>query len=699
MPLTSWFRSAGDDGRKDGGNGAAAKHHADLAEALRWMNVMMNDELDRASEELKKGDSCFHSFGSAIALFLRAMLGLEKAVLAETATALAELETRAWNDAKAAQRAATNNANGWRRAYPPGTEYELIRAEAQLMGAVLGVLQESIVEAMRGFYKLRRAYVVLEGIVDIEVRARAAVEGTGEADMSSGGESSSGGDSEGLSAARTDEEEVSAATTPEPGNLTTTDTAEIKCADMGVVGNVLDLDDPIDDFIHGSANTSFGLILLLLSLTPPAFSRVLSAVGFRGDRARGVRLLWRSSAREDISGACSGMLLLGYYNVLLGAVDILPDEDEDSKEADYEAQALGPPHARCRWLLAKMRSRYPQSQLWRIEEARMLAGRRQLSDAIALLQSGPESKMKQVAAVSAFELGVCALAAQDWELARDTFARCIEISNWSPAMYDYMAGCASLELYRDGGPDAARHKTEAEMLLRRAPGSAGRKRLLARQLPVEVFLQRRVRGWEARATALGVDLADAVGASPGMEMCYVWNAQRRMGVEQLRRAEELLRWERCRQGPVVEAIRADRSETGAWAVNMAAVLRAQGRLEEARGVLEREVLAHDRSDFRGSHKVDYVLPAATCELSAIAWAECCRADATDEDRRAKLDECEAELRRADEWEAFSLEARMGMRIQAGRQTVGWFRRKLGWECVALHVTGDNRGERRDDEVP
>ncbi|RDA83985.1 hypothetical protein CP532_6955 [Ophiocordyceps camponoti-leonardi (nom. inval.)] len=688
MPLISWFRSGGEDGSKTDDSAAAAaaaataKHHADLADALRWMGIMMNDDLDRALDELRKGDSCFHDFGSAIALFLRAMLGLEKAVLAETATALAELETRAWNDAKAAQRAAASNssaANVRRRVYPPGTEYDLIRAEAQLMGAVLGVLQESIVEAMRGFYKLRRAYVVLEGIVDVEVKARAAAaaaaEGEGgEVESSSGADSSSGAGSEGRSAGRTNGS--SAATTPEPAELTGTGsgtTLNHKCRDDD---DVLDLDDPVDDFIHGSANTSFGLVLLLLSLTPPAFSRILSAVGFRGDRDRGVHLLWRSSSREDISGVFSGMLLLGFYNVLVGSVDIMPDE-QDSK-GDREAEALGPPRARCRRLLAEMRARYPESQLWRIEEARMLAGQRRLSDAIALLRSGPEPKMKQVAALSAFELGVSALAAQDWALARDTFAHCVEISNWSPAMYDYMAGCASLELYRDGGPDAASHKEQAEKLLRRAPVTAGRKRLLARQLPVEVFLQRRVRGWEARATALGVDLADAVGPSPGMEMCYVWNAQRRMGDEELRRAEALLSWERCHQGAVVEAIRADRTEVAVWAVNTAAILRAQGRLEEAREVLEREVMAYDGSEFKGTHKADYVLPATTCELSAITWDECCRATTTEE-RRAKLDECEAELRRADEWEAFSLEARLGMRIQAGRQTVEWLRKKMGWK--------------------
>ncbi|PHH70851.1 hypothetical protein CDD80_5684 [Ophiocordyceps camponoti-rufipedis] len=583
MALTSWFRSS--TGGKDGGDEndenrtsakerREAKQRADLADALRWMNVMMDDELDRASDELAKNDSCFHRYASAVALFLRSILGLEKSVLTETASALAELETAAWDEAKAAQRAAA--ADGWTRAYRPGTEYDVIRAQAQLMGAVLGVLQESLVEAMRSFYKLRRAYVLLESIVD--------------------GDPSSGSSSE-MEESSTDDS--LATDTNTDTTSATTSLAKTSTYSPGP-------DDPIDDFIRGSAATSFGLILLLLSLTPPAFSRILSAVGFGGDRTRGVRLLWRSAARKDISGAFSGMLLLGYYNVLLGGVDIMPGpednegdgeealEEEEEDEDDPEAQALGPPRARCRALLSDMRSRYPKSQLWRIEEARMLAGGRQLADAIALLRSGPEPRMKQVAAVSAFELGICALAAQEWQLAHDTFARCVEISGWSPAMYDYMAGCASLELYRDGGPDAESHKAEAEKLLRRAPSSAGKKRLLARQIPVEVFLQRRVRGWEARASALGVDLVDAVGVSPAVEMCYVWNTPRRMNARELRRAVEVLDWGRCKQGAVVEAIRGDRSEVAAWAVNMAALLRAMGKLQEAKTLLEKEVESFDR---------------------------------------------------------------------------------------------------------
>ncbi|PNY23530.1 Mitochondrial outer membrane protein iml-2, partial [Tolypocladium capitatum] len=452
------------------------------------------------------------------------------------------------------------------------------------------------------------------------------------------------------------------------------------------VDEPLRLDDPVDVFVHSGANMCFGIILLILSLIPPAFSRILSVVGFRGDRARGVRMLWRSAAYNNINGALAGMVLLGYYNGLLGAVDIVPA----AGDYDAAAESVGPPPDKCRRLLADLRARYPESRLWRVEESRLLANDGRLDEAMAMLTTACESKMKQVAALSYFELAVDAMIVQDWVLLRDTFLRCLEVNDWSPAMYYYMAGCASLELYRDavhGGDDdeARRQKTRAEEHLRKAPQVAGKKRLMARQLPIETFLQRKLQKWEARAKELGVDLADAVGSSPALEMCYMWNGQKRMRARELERGVANLGWARCTADEeTVDRIKSEEDEMAVWAVGSAALLRGQGKLEEARAVLKEKVLAHDRSVFKGPNKDDYVLPTATYELAVIAWTECCSppagkaGDEVAAYRREKLDECQAQLDKVRAWEAYTLDARMGMRVQSALETLGWFRGKMGW---------------------
>ncbi|EHK44965.1 hypothetical protein TRIATDRAFT_128168 [Trichoderma atroviride IMI 206040] len=651
--LAGWFRSGAKT--ENGSNSSLAatdsivKEKENLVEAMNWIELIMNDDIDGAWEKLQTGDSSFHEMGSAVAFFMRSVLGFEKQIMTEATARLNDCETRAWSDLKRAQKhgAAYNSS----KLYPPGTEYELIIAETQLMGAVVGVLHESLVEAMKSFYKLRKAFLTLDAIVASEEKIFKK---------------------------------------PTPGSsriiskLEDTSKLSLRSRDSDLSSDV-ELDNPVDKFIHSGANMCFGVLLLILSLIPPAFSRILSVVGFHGDRRRAVKMLWKSAAHSNINGAVAGMMLLVYYNGLLGAADILPDR----RDYDEDAEAVGPPIEKCEQLLAEMRRRYPDSQLWRVEESRMLANERKITEALELLRSGKESKMKQVAALNNFELSLDAMMSYEWVLMRDSFLRCLEVNDWSPSLYYYLAGCASLELYRDafhsGDKDEARRqKVKTEEFFRKAPTVTGKKRLMARQLPLETFLQRKVQKWEDRAKALGVDLADVTGSSPALEMCYVWNGQKRMGTAQLEKGLDYLKWERCTASKeVIAKIQEEKDEMAVWAVSMASLLRGLGKLDDARTLLQEKVIAHDRSVFKGTSKDDYVLPSATYELGAIAWAECCNPPEGEakeilEFRRQKMVACEEQLNKVKVWEAYVLDTRIGLRAQSGLETLAWFKKKNGW---------------------
>ncbi|TWU71231.1 Mitochondrial outer membrane protein iml2 [Metarhizium rileyi] len=690
--LSSWFRSANSSADSIKAQSLAARERENLADALKWTGLIMNDDIDGAWQGLEKGSSSFHSLGAAVTFFMRSILGFEKEVMAQTSAKLADCENQAWADYKKAQKyAVPNHAAG--RVYPPGTEYELVRAETQLMSAVVGVLNESVVEAMKSFYKLRKAFIILDGIVAVEAKA-AASQSTG-LGISNGVRSEVVSPRPSMSGTRTADGDGKNASTghlniPEqpPGENSGYDSSRPATPpklQSTYLETELELTDPVDAFIHSGTNMCFGLILLILSLVPPTFSRILSVVGFHGDRVRGVRMLWRSAAHENINGALAGMMLLAYYNGLLGAVDILPS----ARDYDEDAESVGPPHDKCRKLLTDLRARYPDSRLWRVEESRLHANSKDVQRAIDMLSTGKESAMKQITAVNNFELAINAMILQRWDLMRDTFLRCLDISDWSPGMYYYMAGCASLELYRDAHhsgdvTEARRLKSKTHEYFRKAPQLSGKQRLMARQLPLETFLQRKVQKWEEQARTLNVDLADAIGVSPAIEVCYFWNGQKRMAKKQLDQAVAHLKWERCTaDAQVVSKLREEKDDMAVWAIGMAALLQGQGKMDDAVKLLDDHVLAYDKSVFKGGHKDDYVLPVATYELGVIAWTQCCNPPPGTPDevagyRRERANECQAHLEKVKAWETFVLDARVGMRVQSGLETIKWFKKKNGW---------------------
>lgn len=79
-----------------------------------------------------------------------------------------------------------------------------------------------------------------------------------------------------------------------------------------------------------------------------------------------------------------------------------------------------------------------------------------------------------------------------------------------------------------------------------------------------------------------------------------------------------------------------------------------------------------------------MLAAATYEIAATAWEECCHPPegSSAEDRLAyrkeKLEECEENLDKVKNWEAYLLDMRVGLKVQSGIETLKWFKNKMGW---------------------
>ncbi len=684
----------------------ALDEHSALQEAMASAALIINDEVEQAELELSKGTSPFHKLGRATALFLRATLGFEKEVMEQAAARIAEAEESAAEYLRRAQR--DHSTSFQSQIYAPGAQYALCHAEAQLMSAVIAVLNESLTESLRGFYKLRKAFTTLYEINEAEKRYLRA-----HGKSNAGSKSSSAANS-----STTLPSETTSYTGPkEPpsGTLTPTSSdeedvdlefvdAEDDLSDDAVPGeykghldlpnmNGLNLQDsdlektstitgaypadveadskgaayeaeqeidfrtitsePIDLFIHSGTGLCFGLLQLLLSMIPPAFGKLLNLFSFRGDREEGLRMLWSATKfKHNVNGAMAGLITLGFHNAAIAFCDIITKD------------AL--PEERLRNLLSEMRELYPKSKLWLLEECRVLSRDHKLEHSVKILQNSPQSSLKQIEALAMFETSLSLLYLHRYEECADSFIKCVGLNNWSHAMYYYIAGACNIELYRlhktTNPTKADEYAAKAEKYLREVPSHTGKKRLMAKQLPFDVFVGRKIIKWDARSKALGCSFVDAVGVSPTTEMTYFWSGFTRMTPDLLQTSLERLAWSEATPSWETEAA----DEKAILSFLRGVCQRFSGNLELSKSTFSQDVLSRDLPQLKACENPDtWPLPVAHYELSVLHWIQAGK----DSGEKAKLQQCSDALSKVENWEAFELDARIGLKIRTARETL------------------------------
>ncbi|KAL4950602.1 hypothetical protein BDW69DRAFT_54157 [Aspergillus filifer] len=668
-----WF-----GGKKPSPNGSTQSLDAslelqNLLDAINAAELILNDDVDGAEEGLTGRDSSFHLIGRAVVMFIRATLGFEQDVMRQAADRLNDAENKAYQDQQRAKSHSNSPDIYHSEIYEPGSEFVLIQAMAQLMCAVVGVLNESLTESIKGFYKLRKAYFALDAVLKMEekfMQSRSAAVSKSPSPTPS---------VKGQDAAVKVTEDFSNLNVEDAGAgpvSSSTSTSELinHDPDSDIFKN------PIDVFIHSGASFCYGVLLLLISMVPPAFSRLLSIVGFHGDKDRALRLLWQASKFHNLPGAIGALTLLGYYNAFVRYCDIMPDAIP-GKDGDIQ----GYPQERLEALLARMRERFPKSQLWLLEESRMNGANHRLDVALDLLCTKETSPLKQVEALKIFEKSLNALYLHRYEVCAQAFIECADLNSWSRALYYYIAATCHISLYRQLAPTdpekAQKHADEAVKLLHKAPQFAGTKKFMARQLPFDVFVVRKIAKWEARAKEWNVPLIDAVGVDPVEEMIFLWNGHSRMTQEQLQDSLTNLSWSESEANKTWA--REGAEEKGIYQLLRAAVLRSMRRHEEAKEIIQNSIFTLDRSTFKGRHKDDWVYPVAYFEMAANLWmerptyiaqhgrGETKPAELEDpaKSERKNVRECKEYLQKAARWESYEQEARFGLKVTAALEAV------------------------------
>jgi hypothetical protein len=213
---------------------------------------------------------------------------------------------------------------------------------------------------------------------------------------------------------------------------------------------------------------------------------------------------------------------------------------------------------------------------------------------------------------------------------------------------------------------------------------------MARQLPFDVFVTRKIAKWEARAKEWKVQLVDAIGVDPIEEMIFFWNGHSRMTCSQLEESLTRLAW--CESEENKTWSREGTEEKVILELLRAAVFRSLRDHEKAKHIIKTRVLVHDKSLFKGHLKDDWVHPVAHFEMAANLWMERPTyqelhgpvtrdqelsdkdsADVEDSKKqpneRQLVKECKTYLDQAAKWESYELDARIGLKVTAAMEAV------------------------------
>lgn len=312
---------------------------------------------------------------------------------------------------------------------------------AQLMSAVVGVLNESLTESIKAFYRLRKAYIALDGIMQMEEKYLQEQNSKSSTSSSTSLSKSTGPPPGAWKSGSSLENSREQSPQPQPrapdtgrrsldNELEALDLSESDIIPEKPRANTVHMthdpdsdifNKPVDVFVHSGANLCFGLLLLLISMVPPAFNKLLYVVGFRGDRSRGLQMLWQATKFHNLNGAIAGLALLAFYNGFVRYCEIHPDARTQNGD-DIDSY----PGKKLVALLSEMRNRFPRSQLWLLEESRMQGANKNLDGALKLLSGASKSPLRQVEALLVFEKSLNSMYLHEYELCAQSF---LEVSN------------------------------------------------------------------------------------------------------------------------------------------------------------------------------------------------------------------------------------------------------------------------------
>ncbi|KAA8916001.1 hypothetical protein TRICI_001816 [Trichomonascus ciferrii] len=659
------------------------KEAVELEVSLRAMDLVMDDRPSEANKSLKEGKSTYNKLALGVINFIEATLGFEPEAIKLAVDSLYEAEQSSHRDRQKSQRTHLSTSSK----FPPGTEYAVTMAEAHLLGAISLFLSESVIDSAKAFYKLRKAYQILD-----EVNGHVNSKGPGQnSNLSTASSSGKLSETTSRRSVASDEQLEQKAR-----DLKFARSQRINRATNPSSETLIDESDGIemahesvDEFIQSGVDAMFGLLQLVISIIPPTLGRVLSLVGFRGDKEHGLKLLWRASGYSNVHGAIALLALLQFYDGPTQFSDIeLPQKSPSNSSSGCEdsssvntttsditsVEDMELTKKKLETGLDRIRKFYPRGALWQLQEGRMVASKGDMPRAVEIMNdtsSGP-IEMKQVEGLMLFDKTIMLVVLHEFETAAENFVRLVDLNSWSHAFYYYLSGACHVELYRQhktSNPEyAAKHKKLATAAIEKAPTLVGKKRFMAKSMPFDMFVLRKTNQWKHTSQSEKVDLVDAIGTSPIHEVIYFWNGFCRMPKELLEKSLTYLAYSTNEQDPPIKETEDEQITRN---LLQSVALRFLDRSSEGISLLDNHVLpkiwtpqphkGHTKSglpkvQYHKHHKDAYAGPSAIYERGIFEW----KLNGLESVDRVK-DYMELATAWADDYE---LSTRVGMKIKS-----------------------------------
>ncbi|OAD02722.1 hypothetical protein MUCCIDRAFT_80751 [Mucor lusitanicus CBS 277.49] len=557
-----------------------------ITETQRGLDAFFNDEFELAQSIFMQHhlESPFHAVGFALIAYVEAMLGFESDKIQIALERIAAAEALARQFSKKARRrswyhssqqqqqhrytkysaaAAETDESTWswssstattaapchttlfdtpnnpiisisfednnttrRKSKPPSPEiqYELLATNCMLMSSTIQFLRNSWLEYMKAAYKLRKAYKLYEHMFESltgqkasEYASHLKKKGSSSSKKASFSAQSSSSNAESLSSMLANSAQVRASWSEKRLSLfhmSRQPSFDVSCKKRPM--STLDclMEDSslsvIDNAIESGIFFGIGLFSLIFSLLPPRVNKILNTLGFHSSRPFALHLLTRSFNNQGLYSSLSALSLLAYYTNL--SLFIHPQLLPNSLSLEN-----------ARHILDQMKLSFPHGKIWKLLEGKLCKMEGKTRRGVEILRDARRRENTRV------DLGTAAATlppkkkkADVCELAQLQALAVYEMgcmNNWSRAFYHYIATCCMFA-------DEEYEKSALEFM--QIPGILKRKRHLGgRLLPNEIFAERKIKHWKAKANNAAVldgpTLKRVVVVHPLWELIYLWN--------------------------------------------------------------------------------------------------------------------------------------------------------------------------------